>query len=55
MWRWHLALVHLRRQDAGETQGWDGLATISNSLGSFAAAGKISDLFGRKLIDAYRH
>ena len=27
MWRGHLALVHFHRQDAGGTQGRDGLAT----------------------------
>jgi hypothetical protein len=28
MWRGHLALVPDRWQDASETQGWDGLATV---------------------------
>jgi len=30
MWRGHLALVLCRRQDAGGTQGRDGLATNDN-------------------------
>jgi len=30
MWRGHLALVIRRRQDAGWTQGRDGLATSDN-------------------------
>jgi len=30
MWRGHLALVICRRQDAGGTQGRDGLATSDN-------------------------
>jgi len=32
MWRGHLALVLCRRQDAGGTQGRDGLATIGMRL-----------------------